>query len=151
MGEIIIKCLILILVALPFVALVSDVMGRTDGLLFRVQIGVIGVMVVSTVLFGGLQERPHVANVVVGAFFAWPFALLIAKAVKPSMTWYSMWISVLIMSWFLVNLIVGLSDGGGLGGAINFLLGWMYMAIPFAILSAIFLGAQILIKKIRKN
>ncbi len=52
------------------------------------------------------------------------------------------------MSWFLVNLMIQLSDGAPFSGAIGFILGWIYMVILFAVLSAIFVGIQRLINKI---
>jgi hypothetical protein len=75
---------------------------------------------------------------------------LVAKMVKPSITWSSIWISVPIMSWFLVNLMISLTDGNPMRGAAGLLLAWIYMIIPFGILSGIFVGIQRLARRIRK-
>jgi hypothetical protein len=106
---------------------------------------------VLTILMGSFQHRAIFANFVFVAFCAWPIALLVAKAVRPSMTWYSLWVSVPMMSWFLVNLMIGLTDGGAFNGVFGLLLGWIYMVLPFAVLSAIFVGIQVLIKRIRSG
>jgi hypothetical protein len=150
MEEVIVKLLLLALVAIPFAALMSDMLGRTDGLMSRAVIGVTITLLLGMV-FGGFQERPNFANLVFVAFCAWPIFLLIAKAVKPSISWYSMWVSVPIMSWFLVNLMIGLTDGAPFSGVFGILLGWIYMVIPFVILSSIFVGIQRLLKRIRKD
>ena len=81
MGEIIIKFLLLILVTMPFVALWSDVWGRTEGLMFRVLVGV-NIFIVLTILLGSFQHRPIFTNFVFVAFCALPIALLVAKAVS---------------------------------------------------------------------
>jgi hypothetical protein len=150
MEEVIIKLFLLALVAIPFVALISDMLGRTDGLMSRSVIGVTITLILG-LIFGGFQERPNFANFVFVAFCAWPIFLLIAKAVRPSISWYSIWVSVPIMSWFLVNLMIGLTDGNPLRGVVGFLLAWIYMIIPFGILSAIFVGIQRLRLRIRKG
>ena len=150
MEEAIIKLFLLALVAFPFAALVSDMLGRTDGLMSGVVIGV-AVTLALGIVFGGFQERPHFANLVFVAFCAWPIFLLIAKAVRPSISWYSMWVSVPIMSWFLVNLMIGSTDGAPFSGALGILLGWIYMVIPFGILSSIFVGIQRFLKRIRRG
>lgn len=150
MEEVIVKLLLLALVAIPFVALVSDMLGRSDGLMSRAVVAVT-IMLALALVFGGFQERPNFANLVFVAFCAWPILLLIAKAVRPTMSWYSMWVSVPIMSWFLVNLMIGLSDGAPFSGVLGILLGWIYMVIPFGILSAIFVGIQRFLKRIRRG
>jgi hypothetical protein len=149
MEEVIIKLFLLALVAIPFVALISDMLGRTDGLMSRSVIGVTITLILG-LIFSGFQERPNFANLVFVAFCAWPIFLLIAKAVRPSISWYSIWVSVPIMSWFLVNLMIGLTDGNPLRGVFGFLLAWIYMIIPFGILSAMFVGFQRLRLRIRK-
>jgi TRAP-type C4-dicarboxylate transport system permease small subunit len=55
------------------------------------------------------------------------------------------------MSWFLVNLMIGLTDGNPLRGVFGLLLAWIYMIIPFGILSAIFVGIQRLSFRIRRG
>ena len=149
MEEVIVKLFLLVLVAIPFAALLSDVLGRTDGLMSRAVIGVTITLILGMV-FGGFQERPHFANLVFVAFCAWPIFLLIAKAVRPSISWYSIWASVPIMSWFLVNLMIGSVEGAPFSGALSILLGWVYMVIPFGILSAIFVGTQRFLMRIRR-
>lgn len=149
MEEVIVKLFLLALAAAPFAALLSDVLGRTAGLMSRAVIGVTITLMLGMV-FGGFQERPNIANVVFVAFCAWPIFLLIAKAVRPSISWYSIWVSVPIMSWFLVNLMIGLSDGAPFSGALGILLGWIYMVIPFGVFSAIFVGIQRFLKRIRR-
>lgn len=150
MEEIVVKLLLLALVVIPFAALMSDVLGRTDGLMPRVVFGVTIILALGMV-FGGFQERPNFANLVLFAFCAWPVFLLIAKVVRPSISWYSIWVSVPIMSWFLVNLMIGLTDGVPFRGVFGVLLGWIYMVIPFGILSAIFVGIQRFLRKIRRG
>ena len=150
MKEIIVKLFLLALVAIPFVALLSDLLGRTDALMSRAVIGVTITFILGMV-FGGFQERPHFANLVFVAFCAWPIFLLIAKIVRPSISWYSIWVSVPIMSWFLVNLMIGSVDGAPLSGALGILLGWIYMLIPFGILTAIFVGGQRFLRKFRRD
>ena len=150
MEEAIVKVLLLALVTIPFVALVSDMLGRTNRLFSQVVVGVTITFALGMV-FGGFQERPNFANLVFVAFCAWPIFLLIAKVVRPSISWYSIWISVPIMSWFLVNLMIGLSVGAPFSGALGILLGWIYMIIPFGILSAIFVGIQRFLKRIRRG
>ena len=149
MEEVIVKLFLLALVAIPFAALLSDVLGRTDGRMLRAVIGVTITLILGMV-FGGFQQRPNFANLVFVAFCAWPIFLLIAKWVRPSMSWYSMWVSVPIMSWFLVNLMLVSTDGAPFSGALGILLGWIYMLIPFGILSAIFVGIQRFLKRIRR-
>lgn len=149
MEEVIVKLFLLALVAIPFAALLSDALGRTDGLMSRAVIGVTITLILG-MIFGGFQERPHFANLVFVAFCAWPILLLIAKAMRPSIAWYSIWVSVPIMSWFLVNLMIGLSDGAPFSGALGILLGWIYMVIPFGVFSAIFVGIQRFVKRIRR-
>ena len=150
MEKAIVKVLLLALVTIPFVALVSDMLGRTNRLFSQVVVGVTITFALGMV-FGGFQERPNFANLVFVAFCAWPIFLLIAKVVRPSISWYSIWISVPIMSWFLVNLMIGLSVGAPFSGALGILLGWIYMIIPFGILSAIFVGIQRFLKRIRRG
>ena len=150
MEEVVVKLLLLVLVAIPFAALMSDMLGRTDGLMSRAVIGVT-ITLVLCMVFGGFQERPNFANLVFAAFCAWPIFLLIAKAVRPSISWYSIWVSVPIMSWFLVVLMLCLSDGAPFSGALGILFGWIYMVIPFGILSAIFVGIQRLQRRIRRG
>ena len=146
MDEVVVKLFLLALVAVPFAALMSDMLGRTDGLMLRAVVGVTITLALGMV-FGGFQERPNFANLVIVAFFAWPIFLLIAKVVRPSISWYSIWISVPIMSWFVVNLLIGLTDGNPLRGIFGLILGWIYMPVPFAI----FVGIQALARRLRRG
>ena len=148
--EIITKLLLLALVATPFVALVSDMLGKTNSMMPPAAIGVT-LIFTAQMASGGFQERPHVANLVFCAFCAWPVILLIAKVVRPSISWLSIWVSVPIMSWFLVNLMIGLTDGNPLRGVYGLIYAWIYMAVPFAILSAIFIGIQEFARRLRKS
>lgn len=141
MEEYVTKLLLLILVLTPFAALLSDTLGRTDGLMSRATVGV-SILFAIALVFEGFQQRPHFANLVFGAFCAWPVFLLIAKAMKPSLSWYFMWMSVPIMTWFLVNLMISLSDSGPFSGVFGIFLGWIYMLVPFGILSLMFVGTQ---------
>lgn len=150
MEEIVVKLLLLGFVALPFAALVSDMLGGTEGLMSRVVVGVTITLALG-MIFGGFQERPNFANLVFFAFCAWPVFLLIAKIVRPSLSWYSIWVSVPIMSWFLVNLMLVSTDGAPFSGALGILLGWIYMVIPFGVLSAIFVGTQRFVRRIRRG
>ena len=150
MEEVVVKLLLIALVAIPFAALMSDMLGGTDGLMSRAVIGVTITLIIGMV-FGGFQKRPHFANVVFVAFCAWPIFLVIAKGVRPSISWYSMWVSVPVMSWFLVNLILVSTAIAPFSGALGILLGWIYMLIPFGILSAIFVGIQRFLKRTRKG
>ena len=150
MEEIIIKLLLLAFLALPFAALLSDMLGKSDGLTNRVVAGVVITLALS-ILLGGFQERPNVAKLVLAAFCAWPVFLLIAKAVRPSLSWCSLWVSVPMMSWFLVNLLLGLSDGAPFSGVLGLVLGWIYLLIPFGILSGIFVGVQALVTRSRRG
>lgn len=147
MEEFVVMLLLLALVAIPFAALMSDMLGRTDGLMSRLVVGVTIILALG-MIFGGFQERPNFANL---AFCAWPVFLLIAKVVRPSISWYSVWFSVPIMSWFLVNLMIGLTNGNPLRGIFGFLLGWIFMIIPFGILRAVFAGIERLVNRIRKG
>jgi hypothetical protein len=150
MEEVVVKLILLALVAIPFAALVSDMVGRTDGLMSRAVVGVTIILALGMV-FSGFQERPNFASLVFFAFCAWPVFLLIAKVVRPSISWYSIWVSVPIMSWFLVNLMLVSTDGAPFSGALGILLGWIYMIIPFGILSAVFVGIQRFVRRIRRG
>jgi hypothetical protein len=150
MEEVIVKLLLLALVAIPFAALVSDMLGRTDGLMSRAVVGVTVILALGMV-FSGFQERPNFARLVFCAFCAWPAFLLTARVVRPSTSWYSIWASVPIMSWFFVNLMLVSSDGAPFSSALGILLGWIYMIIPFGILSAVFVGIQRLLRRIRRD
>lgn len=47
--------------------------------------------------------------------------------------------------------MIGLTDGNPLRGIFGLLLGWIYMPILFGILSAIFVGIQRFVKRIRRG
>lgn len=58
MGEIIVKFLLLALMTMPFAALLSDMVGKSDGLMSRVVVGV-AIILALGIVFGGFQERPQ--------------------------------------------------------------------------------------------
>ena len=152
--EDIVKFILLGLLLLPFVALVTDVLGKTRGMMPKVAAGVAGVSVLLAWLVGGLHQRPNVANLFIGAFLAWPFLLLIAKALNASLPWRSIWISVPITSWYLVNVSMQFyyptdGGGGGFGAGVGLVTGWLYMALVFGPLCLIFIGLRWLVRRIR--
>jgi hypothetical protein len=144
MAELI-KYILLGLMALPYAALAADALGRTDGKMLQVASGVAAISALLALLVGGIGQRPKVANIGLGASVAWPIALLIAKAIYPTLSWFSIWFSVPVMSWYLTNLSRWFyypvnGGGGGLGAGMGFFLGWLYMLIPFVPLFAVFVG-----------
>ncbi len=152
--EDLIKYILLGLLTLPFAALTADALGKTDGMMLRVASGVTAVSALLAVLVGDLGQRPNVTNVVIGAFIMWPFFLLIAKAINPIISWFSIWFSVPIMSWYLTNLSMFFyypvnGGGGGLGRGLGMLFGWLYMVIPFVPLCAAFLVVQHVTRRIK--
>jgi hypothetical protein len=150
MKEVIVKVWLSLLLTAPFAALVSDALGRTEGLMLRVGGGVVGILIFG-MLFYRFQERPNFATFVNIAFWAWPIFLLIAKAIRPSISWATIWFSIPLMSWFCVTLLTLITNGHPFGGIIAIFLGWIPMIIPFGILSAIFVGIQRFVRKIRSN
>ena len=145
--EDILKYILLGMLILPFAALMTDALGKTEGIMLRVVGGVAVTSALLAFLIGGLHQRPNVANIFVWAFVAWPFFLLTAKLIDSSTPWSSIWISVPIMSWYLVNLSMQFyyptnGGGGGFGFGLGLVAGWLYMVIPFAIMSAIFVGIR---------
>ena len=143
MGELI-KYFLCFLLVPPFVALGTDARGKTTGAMLPTVVFVGALSVFTSLCFGSLVGyRPHVAVLFMGAFCVWPCALLVAKAINPALTWKTLWISVLLMGWYLDVLINCLdfssrSNPLAIGAAI--ILGWIPMAIPFAILTTIFFG-----------
>ncbi|RYD22668.1 MAG: hypothetical protein EOP88_07280, partial [Verrucomicrobiaceae bacterium] len=93
------KYCMLVLLLLPFGALVSDAAGRTHGLMLKMAGGVVAASWLLVWLIGGFDRRPHVAMVFGLAWIAWPLALLLAKGWNPGLSWGSLWVSVLLMSW----------------------------------------------------
>jgi hypothetical protein len=149
--EDLVKYILLGLLVMPFAALMADAFGKTDGIMLRVGAGAAFLSALLAFLNGGLHQRPNVADIYAWAFVAWPFFLLIAKGINSSIPWSSIWISVPIMSWYLVNLSMQFyyptdGGGGGLGAGLGLIAGWFYMVIPFAILSGIFIGIQSIIR-----
>ena len=100
----IIKYILLGLLMLPFAALLAEAMRKTKGIMLRVVSYVAAISSLLALLFGGFHQRPNVAEIFACSFVAWPFCLLIAKGMNSSISWESIWISVPIMSWYLVNL-----------------------------------------------
>jgi hypothetical protein len=148
------KYILLVLLVLPFGALATDALGRTQGLMIKVASGVAVISFLFAIMIGGLHQRPNVANLFVLAFFAWPISLLVAKGINASLSWSAIWMSVPVMSWYLVNLSMQFyyptdRGGGGLGAGLGLVAGWFYMVIPFAVMSGIFLGIRAAIRKIR--
>ena len=147
------KYFLLILLVLPYAALFTDAIGKTKALMLKT---VIPVAVLSAVIafgMGGFHQRPNVASIYSWSFLFWPVCLILAKQFQDSISWRSMWISVPIMSWYLVNLSMQFwyptnSGGGGFGAYFGLVLGWFYMVIPFGILSGLFvLFKKLLIKR----
>lgn len=152
--EDIVKYILLGLLVLPFAALMTDAFRKTDGAMVRVVGGTAVISALLAFMIGGLHQRPNVANIFVWAFVAWPFFLLLAKGINSSIPWSSIWISVPIMSWYLVNLSMQFyyptnGGGGGLGAGLGLITGWLYMVVPFSILSGIFLAVRSVIRRIK--
>jgi len=148
------KYFLLVLLTLPFIALATDALGTTSNRMIKVAFIVTAVSFTVALLMGGLHQRPNVANLFVWAFLAWPVFLLIAKGFNPALSWASLWLSVPVMSWYLVNLMMQFyypvhGGGGGLGQALAFVAGWFYMVIPFALLCAIFIAGRSITRQIR--
>lgn len=148
------KYILLILLALPFVALATDALGKTQDRLLKVAVGTTLTSLLIALLVGGLHQRPNVANLFVLAFLAWPVLLLVAKGINRALSWYSICASVPVMSWYLVNLSMQFyyptnGGGGGLGAGLGFIAGWFYMVVPFTLLCGIFLGGRALIRAIK--
>lgn len=154
--ETLVTWLLLGLLLLPFVALTADTLGRTPGILLRVVCGVALVSALLALFTGGLQQRPNAAKLFLLAFAAWPLCLLIAKACKPSLSWVTLWFTVPIMSWYLVNASLWFyypanGGGGGMGAGICLLLGWSYMIVPFAVLSGLLVAVRALVRRFARG
>jgi len=135
------------LLVLPFVALTLEAVSKLNGLLIISAGSVAAVSVLIAFCFGGFQARPRIANLFLIAFCLWPIALIIAKIFNPSLSWRSLWLSVPVMSWYLVNMSMQFyypvnAGGGGLGLLLGFIAGWFYMVIPFALLNGIFIAIK---------
>lgn len=153
--DVLAKYILLILLTLPFAALLTDALGKTQGRMIKMAVAV---TVISWLLaLVGLNgQRPNVATLFVWAFLAWPVLLLVAKGYNPALSWGSIWLSVPVMSWYLVNLSMQFyyptnGGGGGLGAGLGFFAGWFYMMIPFAVLCCIFLGGRAIVRRIRSK
>jgi hypothetical protein len=150
----VVKYVLLILLTLPFIALFTDMLGRSDGRMVKVVVRVAAISWLLAVLVGGLHQRPNVANVFMVAFLAWPVLLLFAKGYNPDVSWTSICCSVPIMSWYLVNVSMQFyyptqGGGGGLGAGLALFAGWIYMVIPFALLCGVFLGGRAIVRRFR--
>ena len=148
------KYLLLILLALPFATLATDALGKTQDRMIKVASAVAVISWLIAVMMGGLHQRPNVADLFVWAFLAWPILLLVAKGINPALSWSSIWLSVPVMSWYLVNLSMQFyyptnGGGGGLGAGLALIGGWLYMVIPFALLCGVFLGGQGVLRRVR--
>src|SRR6478735_5245427 len=149
-----VKYILLILLTLPYAALLTDALGKTQDRMIKVAVAVTVISWLLAVVSGGLQQRPNVANLFTCAFLAWPLLLLVAKGYNPALSWGSIWLSVPVMSWYLVNLSMLFyypthGGGGGLGAGLGFFAGWFYMMIPFAVLCGIFLVGRSIVRRIR--
>ena len=147
--EDLIKFILLGVLTLPFAALVSDATGRTSRLFLRVAIGSTIISMMLALSVGGLHQRPNVANIFASAILVWPVLVLLAKAIGPEILWKDVWLSVPVMSWYLVNVSMQFyypanGGGGGLGYFLGLAIGWFYMLVPFSILRLIFWGIQAL-------
>ena len=145
MGELI-KYFLCFLLVPPFVALGADARGKTTGALLPtvVFVGALSVFIALCFL-DVVARRPNVAMLFTYAFFLWPCALLVAKAINPALKWKTLWISVLLMSWYLNVVIVCLdmsSRQNPLAPVGALVAGWFPMVIPFAILTTIFFGRE---------
>lgn len=150
------KYFLLILLSLPFAALATDTLGRTEDLMIKTVLVVATLSGLIVLMMGGLHQRPNVANLIMAAFLAWPVALLVAKGINPALSWGSMWFSVPVMSWYLVNLSLQFyyptsGTGGGFGAMLALVAGWLYMVIPFALLSSVFVAGRMIIRRIRSD
>ena len=143
----VLKYLLLLMLALPFAALLFDALGKTKHLTLR---SVLFVTVASTVILfvvGGLHQRPRVANIFAFTLFLWPVALITAKCINPNLTWRIMWLTVPLMSWYVVHTSMQFyyptnAGGGGFGYVVGLITGWAYMLIPFSVLSGAIVGIQ---------
>lgn len=150
----IVKYILLGLLLLPFVALLTDAIGKTEGMMLRVVVGVALVSFALAFLGEGHHQRPNVAKIFACAFFAWPMVLLIAKGVNAPISWTSIWCSIPIMSWYLVNVSTQFyfpDDRPGLGAGFGLFFGWINMLILFVPLLVIFLGVRFAVQKWRRH
>jgi hypothetical protein len=148
------KYILLVLLVLPFAALATDALGKTQDLMVMVALVVAVISWLLALMVGGLHQRPNVANIFTLAFFVWPIFLLVAKGLNPSIAWTTVWLSVPIMSWYLVNISMQFyyptnGGGGGLGAGLGLVAGWFYMVIPFTVLCGLFLGGRAVIRLTR--
>ena len=146
------KFLLLGILTLPFAALVSDTLGRTSQLFLKVSVRCTLVSLPLAFMIGGLHQRPNVANAVTFGLLIWPILILVAKTINEKILWRDVWLSVPVMSWYLVNLSMQFyyptdGGGGGLGFGLGLILGWAYMFIPFLVLWPLFLGIQALLNR----
>lgn len=65
-----VKYFLLLLLTLPFIALATDTLGKTEGLMLKTAAGAGGASWLIATLMGGLHQRPNVANLYVWAFLA---------------------------------------------------------------------------------
>lgn len=136
------KYCMLALLLLPFGALAAEAAGKADGLMLKVGGGVVVASWVVVWLIGGFEKRPYVACVFGLVWVAWPLALLVAKGWNPRLSWASLWMSVLLMSWYHVSMAVLFEGKGGMGAGMGLFLGWAYMIGLFALLSLAFLAGR---------
>jgi hypothetical protein len=146
------KYLLLLLLLLPFIALTTDALKKTQS---RMLVAVAGVVVISVFVVlatGDLGQHPNVADVFACAFFAWPIALLAAKARNPLLKWFDIWTSVPLMSWYLVNMVTWFApSSNGFGAMLNLIAGGLYMPIIFAPLFGVFVGIKAMIHHLKST
>lgn len=146
------KYVLLFLLPLPFIALATDALGATKGFMIKAVLAVTVISAFLAFVVGGLHQRPNVADLYTYAFLAWPVVLLVGKRLNPLLPARSIWFSVPVMSWYLVNLSMQFyyptnGGGGGMGAGLALIAGWFYMVMPFALLSGLYVTAQAIAKR----
>lgn len=152
--ETIVKFILLILLPLPFLALALDTLNMTKGVMIKVVCIVTTISALIAFNMGSLGQRPNVAAIYDYACITWPALLLVAKGFNPQLKWGALWLSVLLMSWYTVNMSMWFyypvrGGGGGMGASVGLMLGWFYMVIPFAALSSLFVGGRAILCRIK--
>jgi len=153
--EDLIKYFLLLVLLIPFLALALEVYKVTKFLLIAVT-GAAVVSLVTCLIWGGFYQRPNVATIYSIAFFIWPFALCIARILNQEISWTRLWITVPIMSWYVVNVSMQFyypasGGGGGLGYGLGLVLGWFYMVPVFALIFLVHVGVEQLLRISKKR
>ena len=137
-----VKYCLLLLLLLPFLALAAEALGKAAGRMLNAAAFVMPVSWILVWAVGGFERRPNVAILYCLAWLAWPALLLMAKGFNPRLLWVTLWLSVPLMSWYLVTMVVLFEGRGGLGAGMGLFLGWAYMILPFAVLNIAFLALR---------